>query len=263
MKTITFVIPIYNEEKRLHKTFLALKRFKSPDGLKLQEVIFVDDGSKDTTAQMIKATKSTLEKTLRAKIKLISYSQNQGKGYAVKQGMLASNADYSLFFDADMSTPLSELEKFIPFIKKGTDAIIGTRKNGKSTVLVHQSKIRELLGKGFTLITQKILNLKTTDFTCGFKAFSKNAGSQIFKKSTIKRWGYDAEIVFLAQKYDFSIAEKAVTWSNDQNTKVNLFKAVPQTFFELFLIYWRHEIKLALLLIHKNLNIINRYGLSI
>lgn len=263
MKTISFVIPIYNEEKRIAKTFLALKKFVAPQGIKLSEVIFVDDGSKDKTKLLVRNTKVALEKKLKAKVKLISYPKNQGKGYAVKQGMLASNADYSLFFDADMSTPLSEFEKFMPFIKRGTDAIIGTRKNGQSTVLIHQPKIRELLGKGFTLITQKILGLSVTDFTCGFKAFSKNSKIQIFKRCTIKRWGYDAEIIFLAQKYNFSIAEKAVIWSNDKNTKVNLFKAVPQTFIELFLIYWRHEIKPVMLFIFKNLHIINRYRLSI
>jgi len=263
MKTLSFVIPVYNEEKRLQKTFLSLIDFRAPEGLKLQEVIFVDDGSKDSTKQRILATKGVLEKALRAKVKLISYSHNKGKGYAVKQGMLAANSDYTLFFDADMSTPLSELNKFMPYIKVNRDVIIGTRKNGESTVLVHQPKLREFLGRSFTFITKLALRLSVTDFTCGFKAFSKEAKDKIFKASSINTWGYDAEILFLANKFGFPIQEKAVIWSNDRSTKVKLYKAIPQTFMELFLIYWRHEIKPALLFIPKNLNIINRYRVSI
>ena len=263
MKTISFVIPIFNEEKRINKTFKALKRFKVPEGLKLSEVIFVDDGSEDKTVLKITKAKKAISKKLKAKVKTISYAKNMGKGYAVKKGMLASKADYTLFFDADMSTPLTELSKFVPFINDNTDVIIGTRKNGHSTVIVHQPKIRELLGKGFTLMTKTILRLNVTDFTCGFKAFSKEAKNEIFAKSFIKRWGYDAEIVFLADKYKFKIAEKSVTWSNDKNTKVKLYKAIPETFMEIFSIYWRHEIKPAILSIFKNINIINRYGLSI
>lgn len=263
MKTITFVIPVFNEEKRLNKTFSALKAFKTPRGLKLEEVIFVDDGSNDNSKLKIQNSKLRLNSNLKSKVKLISYSQNQGKGYAVKRGMLDSSSDYTLFFDADMSTPLSELSKFIPFIKANTDVIISTRKNGKSTVLVHQPKLRGLLGKGFTLITKTVLRLDVSDFTCGFKAFSKQAKNTIFKRSVIKGWGYDAEIVYLAKKYNLSVQEKAVTWSNDKDTKVKLYKAVPQTFAEIFLIYLNHNIKPAVLFLLKNLNIINRYRVSI
>lgn len=263
MKTISFVIPIYNEEKRLQKTFSALRKFTTPEGLKLQEVIFVDDGSTDNSKSKIENAKLSLGTKLKTKVRIVSYTQNKGKGHAVKQGMLASNADYALFFDADMSTPLSQLKKFIPYIKTNKDVIIGTRKNGQSTVIVHQPKLREFLGRGFTFITKFVLRLNVTDFTCGFKAFSKQAKDKIFKASSINTWGYDAEILFLANKFDFPIEEKAVLWSNDKNTKVKLYKAIPQTFMELFLIYWRHEIKPALLFILKNLNIINRYRVSI
>src|SRR5207245_1659543 len=141
------------------------------------------------------------------RIQIISYSQNQGKGYAVRRGMLASKADYTLFFDADISTPLSEISKFMPEIKKGTQVIVGTRKNGKSTVLVRQPRYRELLGRGFTLLAQTVLNTQITDFTCGFKAFSKTAKDDIFKKAVINRWGYDAEILFLAKRRGYTAKE--------------------------------------------------------
>jgi dolichyl-phosphate beta-glucosyltransferase len=263
MKTISFVIPVYNEEKRLQTTFFALRNFNVPQDLKLREVIFVNDGSTDNTSFKIENAKLSLGKKLKAKVKIISYAQNKGKGYAVKQGMLAASSDYALFFDADMSTPLSELKKFMPYIRENEDVIIGTRKNGQSTVLIHQPKLREMLGRSFTLLTKFVLQLDVTDFTCGFKAFSKEAKNKIFRASKINTWGYDAEILFLANKYKFPIQEKSVTWSNDKETKVKLYKAIPQTFLELFLIYWYHEIKPALLFIPENLHIINRYRVSI
>src|SRR5690606_14633446 len=123
-------------------------------------------------------------------VKIVTYGNNMGKGYAVRMGMLAGKSDYILFFDADMSTPLVELKKLMPHINKGTDVIIGTRKNGHSTVVKHQPLYRELLGKGFTRITQIAMNTKITDFTCGFKCFSKNATKTIFTRAIITGWGY-------------------------------------------------------------------------
>lgn len=276
MKSLSFVIPVYNEAKRIQKTFKALEELQLPAGLKLKEIIFVNDGSTDTTELQIRDYATGIIKTRHARktsrhskakpknlmrsfanaqvvqtqrdnkqytITLVTYRQNQGKGYAIKQGMLASTADYTLFFDADMSTPLSQIEKFMPFIKKNLDVIIGTRKNGQSTVLNHQPYYRELLGRGFTKLSQIVLNVQVTDFTCGFKAFSKQANIAIFSKAKVNRWGYDAEILFLANRMGFSMVEKAVTWSNDENTKVNLYKAVPQTLADLAYIRFTHTIK--------------------
>ena len=244
MKTLSFVIPVYNEEKRLKKTFKALLGGFSFDGpstslrIKLEKVIFVDDGSADKTKFKIQNSKFKIEKALKAKVQIISYPVNKGKGYAVKQGMLASNSDYTLIFDADMSISLKEFKKFLPFINKNVDVIVGTRKNGHSTIIKRQPWYREQLGRGFTILSNVILNTWVTDFTCGFKAFSREAKQAICKRATVNRWGYDAELIFLAQKLGFSMQEKSVLWRNDERTKVNLFIALPQTLGELFLIRW-------------------------
>lgn len=234
MKSLSFVIPVYNEEKRLKLTLDALKEATIPHGLKLKEVIFVDDGSKDKTAAKIKAAKAGLKKKLKAEITLLSYARNKGKGYAVRLGMLSTKTDYALFFDADMSTPLAELRKFATPMRLGVDVVIGTRKNGKSTVIVHQPLYRELLGKCFTLLSQIVLNTWVTDFTCGFKVFSKDAISQVFGHAHINRWGYDAEIVFLSRKLGYQIIQIPVVWSNDPRTKVKIYDAVTQTLQELY-----------------------------
>lgn len=238
MKSLSFVIPVYNEEERLEKTFTALAKGFSFDGMKLEKVIFVNDGSTDKTLAILKKNKKQLETALNADIKIVSYGANRGKGYAVRSGLIASNSDYTLFFDADMSTPLAEFAKFMPFIKEGYDVVVGTRKNGHSTIIKHQPFIREMLGRCFTLLSQIILNTWITDFTCGFKLFSRKAKNAICERASIDRWGYDAELIFLARKLGFPMKEKAVLWANDERTKVNLFKALPQTLSELFLIRW-------------------------
>ncbi len=240
IKTISFVIPVFNEEKRLSKTFKALNELQLPARLKLQDIIFVNDGSQDKTTQMIE--KFGKNKSFKAQVVLLTYPTNQGKGYAIRQGMKYSTADYTLFFDADMSTPLSELHKFMPSLKKNVDVLIGTRKNGHSTVTKHQPFLREFLGKGFTKMTQFILGVNVTDFTCGFKAFSQNAKDTIFSQTTINGWGYDAEVLFLASKQNFSMQEVAVAWANDERTKVNMLQAIPQTLKELWMIRAQHSL---------------------
>jgi dolichyl-phosphate beta-glucosyltransferase len=233
MKTITFVIPVYNEEKRIKKTITALKKGFRFSDLKLEQVIFVNDGSIDNTVKIIQSVKKEIEAKLKAEIIIITYKRNRGKGYAIRKGMLLSKSDYTLMFDVDMSTPLNQLKTFIPLIKKDIDVIIGTRKNGQATVVKHQPLYREILGKGFTLLTNFILNTKFTDFTCGFKAFSRYAKNRIFEKAVIQRWAYDAEILYLAKKMNLQIVEVPVLWKNDPATKVKLSKDLIQTLFDL------------------------------
>jgi dolichyl-phosphate beta-glucosyltransferase len=258
MKAISFVIPVYNEEQRIKKTFAALKMLSLPRGLILDEIIFVNDGSMDGTLDQISNLKSQIEEILKTKVTVISHQPNRGKGYAVRQGMLVSRADYTLFFDADISTPLSEIKKFVPFISKNVDVIIGTRKNGESTVIKHQPLFREILGKVYTKITKLALGLAVSDFTCGFKAFRKDASFRIFSKSKVSGWCYDAEIIFLAKRQHFTYAEKAVLWANEEHSKVNLYKAIPQTLWDLFFIRWEHELTPRLFEFAKNVAL--RYG---
>lgn len=232
MFPLSIVIPIYNEALRLDKTFRALKKGFSSHGFKVKEIIFVNDGSTDSTQKIVK--KWIAAKEISTPVRLLSYKQNKGKGYAIRKGILSTHADYILCMDADMSTPLSQLKKMITPLKQGADIVIGTRKNGHSTVIKHQPIYRELLGRGFTLLSNVFLNTWITDFTCGFKIFSRSAANQIANRTQINRWGYDAEILFLATRLGFSINEVAVRWSHDEGSKVRLAVALPQTLTELF-----------------------------
>jgi len=233
-KTISFVIPVYNEEKRLIKTTTALRNAVIPEYLKLEKIIFVNDGSTDATLNLLYKFSNQIEQDTGVKVKTVSYGKNRGKGYAIKTGMAYSESDYTLFFDADMATPLLELEKFVHLMRDNRPVIIGTRKNGESTVINHQPRYREILGRAYTLLSQLMLNTWATDFTCGFKAFSREARVDVFARSMIDRWGYDSEILFLSRKLGYNIVEKAVIWSDDSDTKVKLSQAMFTSLAELF-----------------------------
>jgi len=223
---ISIVIPVFNEEKRVEQAINALQNYLPQINFD-PEVIFVDDGSLDKTVETISFLKPNF------KYQLISYQPNKGKGYALKQGILRATGDYVLFMDADMSTPIEELRRFLPEVENNTAAIIGSRKTRGANVVKHQKAWRQKLGEGFTLLSNILLVPGITDFTCGFKIFRSDAAKKVFRAQKIKRWGYDSEILFLAKKYGYEIKEIPVTWVNDERTKVNLVKDVWRSFTDL------------------------------
>ncbi|OGD63319.1 hypothetical protein A2160_02410 [Candidatus Beckwithbacteria bacterium RBG_13_42_9] len=226
-KSLSIVFPLFNEEERFSRGLpLIIKFYKAHQGW---EFIFVNDGSSDKTKELVEEKIKNFPRMI-----LISYRKNQGKGYALKQGILKANRNYVLFTDIDFSTPVSELKLFMPFVKRGADMIIGTRKIKGAVILKHQPKVREWLGKRFTNLTNFCLGLDVSDFTCGFKLFKTKMAKKLFTRQKIKRWGFDAEILFLAKKGNLKVVEVPVTWSNDQQTKVRLAKDVMQSLMDLF-----------------------------
>ena len=208
---LSLIIPLFNEERRLGKSIHIFNYLKKKS-LKT-EVILVNDGSLDSTALKLKKL------CRKYHFKIISYKKNRGKGYAIKKGMLLAKGDFRLFVDIDLSTPIEEFDKFIPYLKK-YHVIIGTRKHKKAKILVRQPPLRENMGKIFTILSQLILATNVSDFTCGFKCFSKEAAAKTFSKQLIERWGFDSEILFLAKRNGYKIKEVPVLWKNDTNSKV-------------------------------------------
>ncbi|MEK7499785.1 MAG: glycosyltransferase [Patescibacteria group bacterium] len=239
-KTLTIVIPVYNEKQRIGKALHALEQGFIYPGIKLERIIFVNDGSTDRTVAIITRAAQKLKSILKAAIDIVSYSENQGKGYAIRTGLARATSDYVLFMDADMSTPLTEFRKFLPYIHEHIPVVIGTRRNGHSTVIKHQPLIREVLGRGFTLLSQVILQTWVSDFTCGFKLFSREAKDAILKRAYVNGWGYDAEFIFLARTEGFTIQQCPVLWSDDKRSKVHIVQAVLTTLHELLMIRFYH-----------------------
>lgn len=223
---LSFVIPVFNEADRLEKTFEALRCFKT-DVAKI-EVVFVNDGSTDRTTDRISDFLVSYPSG-----RLVSYTKNRGKGYAVTRGMLEAVGDYRLCFDADMSTPLAEFEKCITHIVRGIDVIIGTRKTKQATLIERQSFVREAMGKVFTFLANQMVGTNVSDFTCGFKCFSKRAAESIFAVTRIERWAYDVEILLYTHLLGYSLVEVPVVWKNDRATSVRLFKDTIKSFIDL------------------------------
>jgi len=207
----SIIVPVYNEANRLGNLNHIIRFLKSlPE---TWELIVVNDGSTDNTLDLVKAIQD------RHPLQVVNYPQNQGKGYAIKQGMLVAKGRYRLFLDCDLSTPIEEINKIRPHLTN-YNVVIGTRKTKGAKVLVHQPWLRENLGKGFTLLSRIMLNVDVSDFTCGFKCFSADAAQKIFTRSRIYRWGFDSEILYLSSKFGFAIKEIPVTWKNDLFTRV-------------------------------------------
>jgi len=225
-KKLSVVVPVFNEEQRISGALKICQDFKKR--FPSWEFILVNDGSTDRTLELLKETK----------FKVVSYRKNQGKGYALKQGVAKANQPLILICDVDFSTPLSEITLLTPFVKKGAEMVIGSRRVQGAKVIKHQDRLREWLGAQFTNLSKLWLGLNVSDVTCGFKLFKKKTAKQLFKLSRIKRWGYDAEILFLAKKLDYQVVDVAVSWKNDERTKVSMGLDIIRSFIDLILIRW-------------------------
>lgn len=212
---LSVVIPAYNEAERLSLTLPQIIKFFLSQKFTV-EILVVNDGSSDSTAKVVKLFTRTTKL-----LKLIDCRVNQGKGGALRTGFAHSRGQWVLFMDADLSTPLNELNKFW---KHGDNhpIIIGSRKTKGAKVSVRQSLIRENLGKVFTWLTNHIATKDISDVTCGFKLFRGDEGRRLFRTSVVNDWSFDAEILFLAQRRNLKIKEVPVAWQNDPRTKVNM-----------------------------------------
>jgi len=225
---ISIIIPAFNEEKRLPGTlkrisdFIKKKKFKA-------EIIVVDDGSTDATA-------AVAAKFAGAKVRVIKNGKNMGKGYSVRNGAENCSGEIILFTDADLSTPIKHLEEFIAFHKQGYDVVIASRDLVESKVMVPQGHFREFGGKLFNLMVRAVTGLMVHDTQCGFKSFTKKAAAAIFPRQTIFNFGFDVELLYIAQRRKLSIKEAAVEWSNDSATKVKFLRYSVKMFVELFVI---------------------------
>lgn len=227
MKTkphLSVVLPVFNESERLHNIYKIAKYVKSQPIS--SELIIVNDGSTDTTQELLENYAKKLG------FSIISYTPNQGKGYALKTGILAAHGTYRLFLDIDLATPIEEYEKFRVYEKK-YPVLIGSRRVNGARIAIHQPTVRELMGRFFTLLSQIILGLSITDFTCGFKCFHEKAAINIFSKTTIRRWGCDPEVLFIANKLGYHIKEIPITWKHDDRTRVKFPRDIIISFFEL------------------------------
>ena len=223
------VIPAYNEEKILSESILKFDKFFSEKGY-TYELIVIDDGSKDKTKEIALNLEKVVEN-----FRLVSYEKNQGKGNAVKVGMLEAKGQFKLMADADNSTPIEEIDGFFPFFDEGYDVVVGSRiKGGRGeNVKLEQPLYRVMLAKSANLIIRIMAVSGISDTQCGFKCFTSKAAEIIFPRLRIKRWGWDIEALAIAQRKDLKIKETPVDWFNRAESRVRPIKGAITTLIEL------------------------------
>ena len=213
---ISIVIPAYNEEDRIVRTLEQTLAFLSRQNYD-SEIIVVSDGSTDNTRSVVESFAAASTVSLR----VVEYFPNAGKGYAVKTGMLAATGDIVMFMDADYAVPIEDMSRGLQYITTGDyDIAIGSRAISGASVVDHQNFFRELSAKLYTLIQTVYLGIFYKDTQCGFKLFTRNAAHTLFSRQKLNSVIFDPEILWLARRQGFRVAQFPVAWRHVGNSRI-------------------------------------------
>jgi len=215
---LSVVIPAYNEEKRIGNTLLAIDKYLSPRQFPY-EIVVIIDGAKDNTFAVVEKYKKIVKN-----LRVINNPENHGKGYVVRQALLAAKGEYRLFMDADNSTSVDQIEKFSPlFEDKEVDLVIGSRDLAESNIKKHQPKWKEVAGNMGNIMIQFVGGLwGIKDTQCGFKMLTAKTAEVICPLMKIDRWGFDIEMLALSKKLGIGIKQVPVIWINDEASTVTI-----------------------------------------
>lgn len=211
---LSIVIPAFNEEKRLSKTLSKIISYLKKQNYEW-EILVVDDGSTDNTLDRLIEFQDY--------IKIIQNNKNYGKGFSTRNGILAAKGKYILLSDADLSTPITEVEKLLPALEEIYDIAIGSRALKNSEIKKHQPFYREMMGKTFNKIIKFLLFKDFSDTQCGFKLFKKDIAYEVFKRQKLNGFAFDVEVIYIAKKLRYKIKEIPVVWFNAPNSRVGIF----------------------------------------
>ncbi len=232
MAKYSIIIPAYNESARLGATLqrvlqcIRAQRWNA-------EVIVVNDGSRDNTADLVRQYASA-----NPVLRLLENPGNRGKGYSVRNGMLHANGEILLFSDADLASPIEEAPKLFEAIESGADVAIGSRWLRPELQKQRQSLLRQLYGRIFNIALRLLLGLKFKDTQCGFKVFTRSSARAIFPLQQIERWGFDPELLYLARRKKLRVTEVPVEWSHQEGTRISPLRDGLRMFSEVLRIRW-------------------------
>jgi dolichyl-phosphate beta-glucosyltransferase len=230
--TYSIVLPAYNESERIARTIEKISVFAAQHGWQT-EILVVNDGSTDDTAEVVRRCAMTCPG-----VRLLQNPGNRGKGYSVRHGMLEAQGEVLLFSDADLSSPIAEAEKLFAAIEAGADVAIGSRWLKTDLQLRRQPLHRQLLGRLFNLALRLTLGLQFQDTQCGFKAFTRPAARALFSLQKIERWGFDPELLYLAQRLHLRVEEVPVAWAHREGTRINPLRDGMRMVGEMLQIRW-------------------------
>ncbi len=228
MTYLTVIIPAYNESKLIRRSIGKVVDYLNKEKYSWK-IIVVDDGSTDSTSSIVNGINNK-------NINIIIRDKNTGKGAALRSGVAEVKSKYFIFMDADLSVPVSYINRMLKKLETGSPVVVGSRRIEESVIAKHQSLIRESMGVVFTWLTRIVTGVGLSDFTCGFNGFESKAGKEIFSSSVVDRWSYDAEIIFIAHKRGYEIEEIPVKWANREESRVEGGRAVVTAFIDLLTI---------------------------
>ncbi len=214
--SLTVVIPAYNEAARITPTLRAIVAcLRAWD--RDFEVLVVDDGSRDETSAVVEGLRSELRE-----LRLIRLAQNQGKGYAVRTGVLNSRRDLILMCDADLATPIEELARLQSVVASGADVAIGSRELSAAGVTVEARWYRRVMGRTFHLVVELLTVQGYRDTQCGFKLFRGSVAQDLFTRMRMAGFSFDVELLVMARRRHYRVEEIPVNWVHQPGSRVNL-----------------------------------------
>lgn len=232
--SLSVVVPAFNEEMRLGPTLDKVLSFCAGKFSPL-EVIVVDDGSADRTS-------AVAEERAANGVRVLRNEPNRGKGFSVRRGVLEAQGDLVLMTDADLSTPIEEIEKLLLAMDGGSHEIaIGSRGLKASQIEVAQPAYRVAMGKTFNGLLRVLVGTPLRDTQCGFKLFTRDAARDLFSRSTIPGFAFDVEVLFLAERLGYRVAEVPVRWINSPASTVHPVRDSFRVFRDIFRLRWRHR----------------------
>jgi dolichyl-phosphate beta-glucosyltransferase len=228
----SIVIPAYNESARIPATLRSVVECVRSNGWPA-EILVVDDGSRDATAEVVHAFAADAPE-----VRLIRNPGNRGKGFSVRNGLLQALGETVMFTDADLSAPIEEAERLFAAIADGADIAIGSRWLERTRQTIRQPLYRQFFGRCFNAVTRAVMGLPFADTQCGFKAFTRAAAQTVFQLQTINRWGFDPEILFIALKRGYRVDEVPVSWAHDERSRMSYLKDGMRMLEDIAIVRW-------------------------
>lgn len=227
--TLSLIIPAYNEASRIRHTLDVCSRYLDHQPY-ASEIIVVDDGSRDRTAEVVQESHPA--------VSVIRYDENRGKGHAVKVGMTSAAGAYRLFYDADGSTPISELEKAWPLLENGTDIVIGSRALPESDIAVRQPWYRQSMGRMYNRLLRMLRLTRFPDTQCGFKVMNAASAESVMPLITRDGFGMDCEMLAIAAQQGYRIDQIPVRWLNSEDSRVRVIRDSLDMIREVLIVRW-------------------------